>query len=265
MKLCGRNWVCIIGLAIIGCCPAGRALASDITACIDPEPPPSAYWVRDAQQHKTDVLTGSSIELVRTVFERLGLSVTFIGNLPWARCVKSVEAGTIDFAMDAYYDEDRAKLFLYSVYYQQLTPQVFFDAQRPINVQVKADLKKYRGCGLIGWSYRHYGLNPEDLDVGVNRMDLLFAKLKAGRCDYFVEELEAVAGYRILGIDYLGDPEIMHGPVTDAIGPKRFLITGKKSAAAKLIPKINQVLSKLIESGQAARIFAKYLNQPLTK
>jgi len=265
MNRFAQKWVFMIGTVLVGSSVAAKALAADITACIDPEPPPSAYWVRDAQQNKTDVLTGSSIELIRTVFERLGLNVTFIGNLPWARCVKSVENGTIDFAMDAYFDDERAKLFTYSIYYQQLTPQVYFDAQRPVNIQVKADLKKYRGCGLIGWSYKHYGLNAEDLDVGVNRMDLLFAKLKAGRCDYFVEELEAIAGYRILGVDYLSDPQIMHGPVTDAIGPKRYLITGKNSAAAKLIPKINLELSKLIESGQAAKIFAKYLNQPITK
>ena len=244
---------------------AGQALAVDVTICIDPEPPPSAYWVRDAHLNKTNVLTGSSIELIRLAFQKIGKNVTFIGDLPWVRCMKSVQEGTIDFAMDAYFDEERAKTFSYSVPYQQLTPQVYFDAIRPVSIQVKADLKKYKGCGQIGWSYRHYGLEPGDLDVGVNHLEQLVAKLKAGRCDYFIEELETVAGYRILGFDYLNDPRIIHGPVTDAIGPRRYLITSKGSVASKMLPKINAELSSMIDSGQAAKIFAKYSNQPVFK
>jgi len=239
---------------------ADSAFANDITVCIDPEPPPSAYWVRDAQNNKTDVLTGSSIELFRTVFEKLGYNAVFIGNLPWARCMKSVELGTIQYAMDAYFDEERAKTFLYSISYQQLTPQVFFDVQRPIQAQVKADLKKYKGCGLIGFSYKHYGLAPADMDLGVNHLEQLVTKLKAGRCDYFVEELEVISGYSMIGINYLNDPRIVHGPVNDAIGPKKYLMAKKNSTAAQLMPRINDELSTLINAGQAAKIFARYAN-----
>jgi ABC-type amino acid transport substrate-binding protein len=96
-----------------------------------------------------------------------------------------VQEGKIDFAMDAYFSDDQAKLFDYSHHYNNLTPQVFCRAERPARVTRIADLKKYRGCGMLGASYAHCGLKVEELDLGVNTYEALLSKLKAGGCDYF--------------------------------------------------------------------------------
>jgi ABC-type amino acid transport substrate-binding protein len=228
----------------------GRA----ISVCADPDPPPWTYWKRDASGQKGSEFIGSSVDTLRAAFAAIGKSVEFHGEYPWARCLAMVETGQIDFAMDAYFDTERARRFAYSSHYITLTPQVFFRANKPLQIERVLDLKKYVGCGMIGASYVHYALAPEELDLGVG-YDGLIKKLKAQRCDYFVEELEVITGYKFIGVDYLADPELRHAPVPGAKAPAKHLLAAKNSPAADLIPKLNEAIAGLIKSGEAARIW----------
>ncbi|GAA5174181.1 hypothetical protein GCM10025771_03230 [Niveibacterium umoris] len=232
--------------------------AGAVKVCADPDPPPWTYWVRDARGQKTERFEGASVDMVRTIFKRLGKEVEFIGSVPWVRCLKLVETGEIDYAMDAYADPERARRFAYSAHYNTLTPQVFFRADTPLNIRTIADLKHYRGCGMIGASYAHYGLDPRDLDLGVTTYDAMIRKLKAGRCDFFVEELEVISGYRFLGRDYIGDAAMRHAPVADARAPAKHLIAARVSEAARLLAKFDRELATLIKSGEAAEIWQRH-------
>lgn len=229
-----------------------------VSICADPDPPPWTYWVRDAKGEKTSAYTGFSVDLFGGVFKKLGREVRFVGDVPWSRCLKMVEAGEIDYAMDAYFNTDREKLFAFSRHYNTLTPQVFFRAQSTVKIQKMADLPYYRGCGMLGASYAHYGLKSEQLDLGVNTYQALIAKLKAQRCDYFVEELEVIAGYKKLGIDHLGDKNLRYNAVTDAQAPAKHLIAARGSAAAALLPDIDKQLGTLMNNGEAARLWKKH-------
>lgn len=230
----------------------------ELTICADPDPPPSVYWVRDAQGNKTPALTGFGVDLMNDAFTRLGLKVRWIGHYPWARCMKEVEEGRTDFAYGAYFSEERARRFAYSVPLRALTPQVFYTRDRPIDVRGKADLKRHAGCGLTGASYAHYDLGPTDLDTGVNTYAKLVTKLKLGRCAYFVEELEVIQRLKDIGQDLLADEELAHGPVPDATPPTTHLIAGKTAAAAARITELDAVLAQLIRSGEAARHWRRH-------
>lgn len=194
------------------------------------------------------------MDLVRTAFARMNVNVEMLGQYPWARCMLMVERGQIDFAMGAYYDDERARRFEYSAHYQTLTPRVFFRIDTPVILRQLGDLKQYKGCGMNGASYAHYGLRSEELDLGTGYESML-NKLFAKRCDYFVEELEIIASYRFLGKDYLADPALRHGPVPGATAPAKHLITAKGSPVAALLPGLNQEVRKLVRSGAAARIW----------
>ncbi|GGC66073.1 substrate-binding periplasmic protein [Undibacterium terreum] len=228
-----------------------------VSICVDAEPPPWAYWKRDAEGKKTRALVGTSVELVQAAFAMLGKTVEFEGDMPWKRCLMTVESGRIDFSMGGYYDADRARRFDYSIHYNTLTPQVFFRATDALQIDNVADLKKYHGCGVTGASYAHYGLRADDLDLG-NGYDSLIRKLNAKRCDYFVEELEVVSAYKMTGIDYLSDPAIRHAPVPGAKAPSKYLMTARNGRASKLLPQFNEALAALIKSGEAAAIWKKH-------
>lgn len=248
--------IAAVALLILALLPAAPATA--ITVCADPDPPPWTYWVRDANNKPTKEFVGASVDLLREVFSRLKLPVRFVGNFPWSRCLHMVETGQIDFAMDAYYDEERARTFAYSIHYNTLTPQVFYRADNPLKIRSTDDLRRYRGCGMLGASYAHYGLRNENLDLGVNTYDGMVQKLLAKRCDYFVEEYEVIVGNRKLGRDYLANTPIRHAPVPGAEAPAKHLIAARNGEARKLLPKIDAELKKMIHSGTAARIWKKH-------
>lgn len=253
----GRVGALVVLLAALAGIPAVARAAPTVTACIEPEPPPWAYWVRDRAGKPGSELTGVSVEIVRAAFEKLGVQVEIHGEYPWPRCVQMLASGQIDFAMDAYLDAERARRFSYSRPYRTLTPQVFFRKSDPVSGAAAADLKRRKGCGLRGWSYQHYGLNSHDLDLGAGLASMV-RKLKVGRCDYFVEELETIYSARFNGEDLLADPDIGRSGVPWGKAPQSHLMALKGSAASALLPRLNVALTELITSGRAAAIWARH-------
>ncbi len=255
----GRCYWHVLVMALAALFPTmGQAAEShSVSICFQPEIPPRAFYQRDAQGKKSEELVGASVDLLRTVFGRLGLVPKFNVQLPWKRCLALVEAGTIDFAMDAYHSEERALKFLFSDPYWRLTPQVYYLKSAPLSIGSIADLKRYRGCGMGGWSYAHYGLGAEDMDAGSFDFGGMVQKLKAGRCKYIVEELEVVEGLKAIGQDYFS-ADIVHGPVSGALGPATYLISSKDDRHADLIKRFDQQLRQLSLSGDSMKIWKKY-------
>jgi polar amino acid transport system substrate-binding protein len=222
---------------------------NSVTVCNDPAPPPAGA---DRSKPGDDFFT----YLIKTTFSRIGIKATFIVNYPFKRCLNEVENRRIDFVMGAYFDAERAKVFDYSSHYYTLTPQLFYLANRPVQIEQLADLKKYRGCGIYGSSYAHYGLRPEDLDLGPGYTSM-FNKLHANRCDYFVEELEVIQTLDAAGRNYLNDTSITHTDVPGAVAPSRYLVTAKNSKASAILGKFNKALEDVINSAEAREIWKK--------
>jgi len=247
----------VSGLALLLALPSMTAQAADktVTACADP--PAWTFMALDASGAMVRSNGFFSLEMLEAAMARMGRSVRFL-PMPWARCMQQVAAGQVDFALGAYYSDERATRFSYSVPYSKGTPQVFFMRARALRIAQKADLHRYRGCGLIGGSYGHYGLEAKELDLGVNTYEKLVKKLRANRCDYFVEELEVIAGYKHMGTDYLADPALMHSPVPGVSAPAAHLIAGLNTRASAMMPELNIALLELLRSGQAAQLWHKH-------
>lgn len=257
-------------LAVRAGCAAMLALATAtataqtrVTICADPNAPAMVFWDRDEAGVKTGRLVGFYVDLVSAAFERAGVQANYDGSYPWVRCLKMVEDGLIDFALGGFWDEDRARRFAFTRSYLRWTPQVFFDKRRPLTISSTADLRKYRGCGVTGFSYAHYGLRPADLDLGVTTFEQLVKKLEIGRCDYFVEELETFRDMKIDGVEVLKRPNLGHGSVPGAQEPTTHLLTRKGGPGEALIPEIDRHLTALIDNGQALGFWRRYLgNEP---
>jgi polar amino acid transport system substrate-binding protein len=237
---------------------AGDNSARPLVFCA--EPGDSSVWFRRAPPvngKPSGETLGFSVDLLTTVFSRLGHRVLIRGDLPWSRCLSLVQAGDIDYAFGAYHDAERAKTLAYSKPYKTLTPQIFFAAKHPVNAQTLADLKRYKGCGLHGASYAHYGLGERDLERGVTNFASLVAKLKAGRCDYFPEELEAFSASPGVLANYLNDPELLHTGIEGATAPARHLVAAKGSAAAQLLPAFDAQIAAMLKSGEFMQLWRK--------
>lgn len=239
--------------------PALAQTSHAITICVDSDPPPPNIVKRDANGKKIIPIEGASVDIVKAAFAHLGLQIEFSGDLPWNRCLKEVEQGSVDFALGVYFNEERAKIFDYSVHYTTLTPQVFYLTTKPVLATKVDALKKFRGCGIYGSSYAHYQLDAKDLDLGSD-YDSLYRKLLANRCDYFVEELEAVVDSST-GKNFLSQPLVQHYPAAWAQAPSRHLVTAKNSRNSALLLRIDTALEFVIQSGQAEAAWKKSMGE----
>jgi ABC-type amino acid transport substrate-binding protein len=64
--------------------------------------------------------TGYSVDYFKSVAKSMGRTGV-IRELPWARCLRDVAAGSVDIAVDAYEDAERRTQFLFSKPYYTLT------------------------------------------------------------------------------------------------------------------------------------------------
>jgi len=231
---------------------------STVTICSEPgDGPPWLYWQKTPGSATPQKLAGFTPDMTQAVFAKLGKTVTFRGDLPWARCMRMVAAGQIDLASGAYYSEERAKTYAFSQPYKTLTPQVFMRKASDVKIVSVADLARHRGCGMLGSSYSHYGLRDGDLDQGSNSYANMIKKLKVGRCDYFVEELEVIAQLNGGRDRYLEDPELRHNDVAGATHPAMHLIAAKGSPAAALLPQFDDAFQKMQRSGDIQKLWKK--------
>jgi len=191
--------------------------------------------------------TGFSISLFNRIAEQLQQRASF-KELPWARCLEEVKEGRIDLAIDAYEDAERRKVFLYTVPYHTLTPQVFYrrsDANRlGFPFLTLAALQKLRGCGAHEYTYEHYGLEAAKMDLRAKNDQTMLAKLTMGRCDYAVEELEYVVGGRRTERNWPDESELSSFQPTWAKAPQvHFLISQAHPKAQELQNQVNEVIS----------------------
>lgn len=227
------------------------AQARPLTLCTEPGDGPPWLYMNKA----TGKLTGFNADLWPAVFARLGLQVRIEGSLPWKRCLRAVATGELDFAIGAYRDEERARLLAYSAPYKVLTPQVFFRRSHPLTIKGKADLKKYRGCGMNGSSYLHYGLSDKDLDQGSRSYTALISKTLLGHCDYFVEELEVIEHIDGGRHHYPDKPELQHANVPDAQAPALHLVTAINGPHRELLARVDAVIEAMKKSGEYQRLW----------
>jgi polar amino acid transport system substrate-binding protein len=198
-------------------------------------------------------MRGATVELVRSFFLHSGIAIK-IDPLPWARCLAYVKDGTYQVGMDAYYDAERARSYVYTRPYFTLTPQYYYSHSRfpgGLVINRRADLRKYHGCGIHDYSYAHYGLGKQEIAANVEDHAALVRKIKGGRCDYFVEELEVMQGFALTGQNYLSDPDLVHGPISDVPPPQlHFILTRDSSSTAWLLPFLNRQITVSQRNGQ---------------
>ena len=231
--------------------------AATLAICAEPEPPPWIYWQRDGAGRPTKILAGFTVELVTKVFQRIGVDIV-IRPEPWMRCRQSLLSHKADFSFDAYPDDFPQELYVLSRHYNSLTTKVFFDAMHPVEASRASDLKSYRGCGLSGSSYKSFHLEDKDLDLDAKDDAMLVRKLFAGRCDYFIEDLEVMAGNRLGGQDFLSDPRLRGLDIPDAKPGTLHIVAKRGTRAAAMMPAIDKAITALIESGEAAMIWKKH-------
>ena len=245
-------WVGLLSISAL--CVEASGLK--ITGCASETPP--FVLMKD---HRG--VSGFSVDLLVQIGQHLGRPVEVLER-PWARCLEEVKRGDIDVAIDAYDDAERRNQFFYSRAYYTLRPQVFY--WRPIypqglNVRSGAELQKFAGCGVRGYTYEHYDLDATRMDTGAADDRQMLLKLKAGRCDYAVEELEYIIGSRGKVGGWLDESDLASFEPEWARGPKLHYLIGKGAASReKLHQQIDSAMLALEKSGTLRKLRQKYFS-----
>ena len=230
--------------------------AAELTGCASHTPP---FVLMKAGVGKS----GFSVEFFDGVARSMGRPGV-IRELPWARCLRDVAAGSVDIAVDAYEDAERRKKYWYSTPYYTLTPQVFFRFPRDgsgLLAKSAAELATLTGCGVHEYTYEHYGLDASRMERGAKSDKHMFLMLLAGRCDYAVEELEYIIGARTNEKDWPDESNLQSYRPEWARAPQlHYLIGRKRPDAEKLLAAINLAIDGMEKSGDAKALRAKYFS-----
>ena len=252
-----------LGMVVLGL-PAAAWADSDkvLSACAGETPPFVQFF-------DGNPVGGFSFELVMQMSKHMGQRAR-VQQLPWARCLQQVKLGKVDLAIDAYDDAERRKTFHYSSAYYTLTPQVFYRASdtavRPDAGTDRSALASLRGCGVRGYTYDHYGIDANTMDLGADNDLKMLMKLKAGHCDYALEELEYIIGARQNGGQWLDESNLHAFQPAWAKGPQlHFLIGKQRSDGARLLQAVNAAIAAAKDGGFLAALQKRYFDKAVAR
>jgi ABC-type amino acid transport substrate-binding protein len=205
---------------------------------------------------------GFSLELLQALAKQMGRRLQ-VSDLPWSRCLQYVKSGKLHLAIDAYDDAERRKTYLYSTAYHTLTPQVFYKAGSlldALQIRDRKSLDRFRGCGVQDYTYAHYDLQASTLDLGAADDAKMLQKLKAGHCDYAVEELEFIVGGRSYTADWPDESDLKSIRPAWARGPQLHFVMGTGPAQGQALrTELDLAIAWAEKSGLTGALRKKYL------
>jgi polar amino acid transport system substrate-binding protein len=259
------RWTQLLLAALAALAAPARAheVPATLKACDDASGYPPFPYVQQRLENGHEVVAGYSIDYLDELGRRSGHPVT-IEATTWRRCMGLVAEGSIDIALDAAWNAERARTYVTTQPYYELTPVLVYDRARPPPaVATEADLRKLRLCGLDGYTYSYLGLPDELIDRGARTMELAAAKLVAGHCDVFVSSAEVQIGARLMS-GHTAFPADQFGftrPDYVATIPVHMLIGRALPYHEELARFLARWIADMEESGTGARLMARYRAQ----
>jgi polar amino acid transport system substrate-binding protein len=165
-------------------------------------------------------------------------------------------------ALNASYNDARAKYALFSEPFYSLTPSVIFlknkykDATKMVNAD---ELAKRKMCGLRGYNYADFGVDVSAIDTDSRDFTAVFQKLRAGGCDVILARIEVLEGFAKVGDNYLTE-DVGHSYITGAKKSQFHMLISRKSKNMRALEAaINRGIGKLKASGKLKEMLDRYL------
>lgn len=247
-------------LLLAGVCLTARSECQRMIVTADPAYPPM-HW------YDGKTLQGVSIEIAKRVLNDLNIpyEVRYVG--PFPRVISLAERGEVDMIATLKRTPDRDLFLLYPETPALWNPVAVFTARhREFEFKDRSDLIGRRGGitrgNLFGDGFDDYlkaNLTVEE----ANTPDNSFAKLSAGRIDYFITGLYTGMAYLLKRGEEEKFTALPHF-VTEA---PNFIALTRRGACADKLAQIESRLAYLKKSGVLAELvrvgFAKWKAQPV--
>jgi polar amino acid transport system substrate-binding protein len=226
--------------------------------------PPYTYYQR-INGEKTPGIVGFSIDVITKIFSQAGIEFT-VELLPWKRALFNVARGEKNqLILNSSHVKEREVDYLYSLAHYTLQHVIFYSATKYPEGLVLKDMEdlntNYKICGLRGYSYGSAGVDTNKVNLSFGTYDQLIHVLhnRPEICDLFIEGYEILAGFKVIGSDYLADKNLKYG-VIPGLSSKGYhmLISKNLSYSKELKEIIDKGILLLRESGELDLLLAKY-------
>jgi polar amino acid transport system substrate-binding protein len=251
----------IAGLLLAGQSHSVRpALGSTLSVRWNDDPP---YSMTDSR----DRLVGIDVDLTTEILSRMGYGVNFV-KMPFARALRSLEAGVLDILPGAFIRPER-EVFASFAQAQFVNNNVLFETRTALIKWKLARLADLKGSGFrlgvqievsYGQEFDALAKDPEfaKLFVPVAERAQLWRMAAVGRLDGVIAD-EVTARFELSQAG-LSDQILASGVVVSEANeePATFAFS-KKTVDASFVEQFNKIQRTLLKDGMVARILKKYL------
>ncbi|CAM3084081.1 substrate-binding periplasmic protein [Vibrio neptunius] len=167
-------------------------------------------------------------------------SITFNFTMTsWSRCLKGAKSGEFQIAVSASHSEERAKHYLYTDWYYNITPYYLYKKSRfpkGLSIDDVAELDQYKVCGIHGYNYGDFQL--KEVEQYTHSMHELITELKQQRCDVILSWNEILDGIQsVWGINYVSE-DIESKPIPNMAKHKFHMLISKQYEHALSLKKL---------------------------
>lgn len=228
------------------------------------EYPPFNYFVRQ-DGIKTSTLSGYDIDLLERTFKPIGIDYEVLA-LPWLRCLKDVQNGSIDAAMSASLNRQRATDYIPSIAYYYLTPSYFYlkaELDPLFHIDDINQLTHFgKVCGIKGFNYDNFGWRKETPLSEIHSLGHLPEMLLKQRCKFFLARKEILAG--TLALAHAAQlPQALASKISPNAQQEAFyMLISKHSAHKELIAhEFNRQVKTMQESHQLETLYQFHIQK----
>ncbi|WDP89837.1 MAG: amino acid ABC transporter substrate-binding protein [Desulfobacter sp.] len=195
-------------------------------------------------------VSGFSTEVVKAVFERMGVTLNSLKAYPWKRALNNVQTGKVHALFSANFTQERTAFAWYPEEPLIDSPWVIWVKEGSGNTYTSLEDLKGKTVGVVnGYSYTEEFwdfVKANKAFQGANSDETNFKKLSGGRFEYAVAELGN--GYHILKkLGIKGIVPVKAHPIKSA---GLFIMFNKEKVSRELVEKFSQELKKFkMETG----------------
>jgi polar amino acid transport system substrate-binding protein len=251
-KIMKRFFIVSIGLAFsLFIC--AQAWSEPLDVACDEWPP---YQIVD----DTGNVSGFSAEVVKAVFQKMGINLNSLEVYPWKRALKNVQVGQSHALFSANFTKERTAFVWYPEEAIVDSPWVIWIKKGSGNTYKSLeDLKGKTVGGVNGYSYTQEFwdyVKANNVFEGANSDETNFKKLHGDRFEYVIAELGN--GYHVLRQLGINDIEpVKEFPIkSDGL----FIIFNKKKVSKDMVEKFSDELKKFKQEPAYQDLIKKYLS-----
>lgn len=201
---------------------------------------------------------GLVYDIMLAVTKPLNIELTSVPERPWTRVIDDLQKGKIDAVFGAYYNEDRAKKFIYSTSLLQDKIKLFVRHDNQFNFSKLKDLLGKTGVRPFGGSYGDIfdSFDKQHLNLDrIKKAELMLKMVQAGRVDFMVlAELDGMYEVKKAGLLKQVIPLQQDVAKLDI-----YVLFSKSSDCINKIPNINQSIKEIKDQGITEKLYLGYL------